>query len=404
MKKVRPAVAEEKKKAPAEPAFWVKITTAVEFPAESSEFMPLALPAEPEAKKGAAPRRKPKFQAGKKAVLKVTVDVPSAIVAEGEEPEITEDEEDVSGIDLSKYMTGSHKDPKLDKKNAKVVAKQGIVAKTDSMKLYMNEVGQIPLITPEQEKVLAAQIHSGDRALHDEACATLINANLRLVVKIAHDFKGFGLPLSDLISEGNLGLVRAVEKFDPAKGAKFSSYAAWWIKQSMRRALANQASVIRIPVQSAGKINKIKLANMKLTEQLGRAPTDNELADSLALSERTVATLRLSDLKTISLHAPIQQGEDGSFEDVISDRNAMMPDRIVGDEESVQRLFALLSELDVRERQIIQLRFGLDGRRPKTLEEVSQMIHRTRERVRQLQNQALAKLRAKLADEVDAVN
>jgi RNA polymerase primary sigma factor len=223
-------------------------------------------------------------------------------------------------------------------------------------------------------------------------------------VKIAHDFKGFGLPLSDLISEGNLGLVRAVEKFDPAKGAKFSSYAAWWIKQSMRRALANQASVIRIPVQSAGKINKIKLANMKLTEQLGRAPTDNELADNLSLSERTVATLRLSDLKTISLHAPIQQGEDGSFEDVISDRNAMMPDRIVGDEESVQRLFALLGELDARERQIIQLRFGLDGRRPKTLEEVSQMIHRTRERVRQLQNQALAKLRAKLADEVDAVN
>ena len=404
MKKVRPAAAEEKPTAPAVPAFWVKITTAAEFPAETPAFTPSASPSEPEAKKESAPRRKPKFPAGKKTALKVTVDAPSALHEEGEVPEITEEEEDVSGIDLSKYMTGSHKDPKLDKKNAKVVAKQGVVAKTDSMKLYMNEVGQIPLITPEQEKVLAAQIHSGDRALHDEACATLINANLRLVVKIAHDFKGFGLPLSDLISEGNLGLVRAVEKFDPAKGAKFSSYAAWWIKQSMRRALANQASVIRIPVQSAGKINKIKLANMKLTEQLGRAPTDNELADTLALSERTVATLRLSDLKTISLHAPIQQGEDGSFEDVISDRNAMMPDRIVGDEESVQRLFALLSELDVRERQIIQLRFGLDGRRPKTLEEVSQMIHRTRERVRQLQNQALAKLRAKLADEVDAVN
>ena len=402
MKNARPA-ARKAKFNPAVPEFWIKITTAAESPAEPV-FEPLTVPASETASPVAVPRRKPVFIRGKKTVLKVAIDAPVSDDAQAISPEYAEDEEDVSNIDLSTFMTGGKKDPKIDKKNAKAVAKQGIVVKTDSMKLYMNEVGQIPLISPEQEKVLAAQIHSGDRALHDEACATLINANLRLVVKIAHDFKGFGLPLSDLISEGNLGLVRAVEKFDPAKGAKFSSYAAWWIKQSMRRALANQASVIRIPVQSAGKINKIKLANMKLTEQLGRAPTDNELADNLSLSERTVATLRLSDLKTISLHAPIQQGEDGSFEDVISDRNAMMPDRIVGDEESVQRLFALLGELDARERQIIQLRFGLDGRRPKTLEEVSQMIHRTRERVRQLQNQALAKLRAKLADEVDAVN
>ena len=402
MKKARPAAAGKTPAASAAPAFWVKITTAAESPAETPAIASAASVPE---KPAAAPRRKPLFRAAKKTALKVTVDAPvSALSARDDVPVIPDDEEDVSEIDLSKFMTGSHKDPKLDKKNAKVVAKQGIVAKTDSMKLYMNEVGQIPLISPEQEKVLAAQIHGENRALHDEACATLIKANLRLVVKIAHDFKGFGLPLCDLISEGNLGLVRAVEKFDPAKGAKFSSYAAWWIKQSMRRALANQASVIRIPVQSAGKINKIKLANMKLTEQLGRAPTDNELADNLSLSERTVAALRLSDLKTISLHAPIQQGEDGSFEDVISDRNAMMPDRIVGDEESVQRLFSLLGELDARERQIIQLRFGLDGRRPKTLEEVSQMIHRTRERVRQLQNQALAKLRAKLADEVEAMD
>jgi RNA polymerase primary sigma factor len=384
------------------PAFKVTITTASETPVA----MPVLAQA-PSAKEEnlpSAPRRKSVIRPVKKSVLKVTIDVPASNQKAKEAAAAQEDEVDVSAIDLSKYMTGETRDPKLDKKNAKAAAKQGFIAKTDSMKLYMNEVGQIPLISPEQEKVLAAQIHGENRALHDEACATLIKANLRLVVKIAHDFKGFGLPLCDLISEGNLGLVRAVEKFDPAKGAKFSSYAAWWIKQSMRRALANQASVIRIPVQSAGKINKIKLANMKLTEQLGRAPTDNELADNLSLSERTVAALRLSDLKTISLHAPIQQGEDGSFEDVISDRNAMMPDRIVGDEESVQRLFSLLGELDARERQIIQLRFGLDGRRPKTLEEVSQMIHRTRERVRQLQNQALAKLRAKLADEVEAMD
>ncbi|MBR4253870.1 MAG: sigma-70 family RNA polymerase sigma factor [Lentisphaeria bacterium] len=295
-------------------------------------------------------------------------------------------------------MEGS-KDPRADRKNAKVAAKHGPVTKNDTMKVYMHDIGQISLVSKDQEVSLAAQIHGRDHDSHDEARATLIEANLRLVVKIAHDFKGLGLPLLDLISEGNIGLMRAVEKFDPAKGAKFSSYAAWWIKQSMRRALANQARVIRIPVQSAGKINKIKSVKMKLTEQLGREPTDDEIAENLGFSERTVTGLRLADLRTFSLHDPIQQGEDGEFQDIIPDRGAQTPDRILGDEESVHRLLSLLSELDDRERLILQLRFGLDGKRPKTLEEVSQEIRRTRERVRQIQNQALAKLRAMLADE-----
>ena len=309
-----------------------------------------------------------------------------------------EDIEDASEIDLSKFMKES-KDPQLDKKNAKVAAKHGPVTKNDTMKVYMHDIGQISLVSKDQEVVLASQIHGRDDDSHDEARATLIEANLRLVVKIAHDFKGLGLPLLDLISEGNIGLMRAVEKFDPAKGAKFSSYAAWWIKQSMRRALANQARVIRIPVQSAGKINKIKSVKMKLAEQLGREPTDDEIAENLGFSERTVTGLRLADLRTFSLHDPIQQGEEGEFQDIIPDRGAMTPDRILGDEESVHRLLSLLSELDERERLILKLRFGLDGKRPKTLEEVSQEIRRTRERVRQIQNQALAKLRAMLADE-----
>ncbi len=391
------------------PVFRVIITTAAEDPAGEIDISAVsaAEPAVPEKKKTekAAKSGKSMFRPDGKSKLKVAIDTPAAISAAPAIPSAQEDDEDdVANIDLANYMTGEKKDPQLDRKNAKVAAKQGVIAKTDTLKLYMNEVGRIPLVTPEQEKILASQIHGNDRALHDQACTTLINANLRLVVKIAHDFKGLGLPLCDLISEGNLGLVRAVEKFDPSMGAKFSSYAAWWIKQAMRRALSNQAGVIRIPVQSAGKINKIKLASMKMTEQLGRTPTDGELADNLALSERTVAALRLSDLKTVSLHAPIQQGEDGSIGDLISDRNAMTPDRILGDEESIQRLISLLGELDERERQILQLRFGLDGRRPKTLDEVSQLIHRTRERVRQLQNQALAKLRAKLADEVEFVD
>ena len=319
-------------------------------------------------------------------------------------PAQLEDVEDASEIDLSKFMNEGAKDPQLDKKNAKVAAKHGPVTKNDTMKVYMHDIGQISLVSKDQEVVLAAQIHGGDHDMHDEARATLIEANLRLVVKIAHDFKGLGLPLLDLISEGNIGLMRAVEKFDPAKGAKFSSYAAWWIKQSMRRALANQARVIRIPVQSAGKINKIKSVKMKLTEKLGREPTDDEIAEHLGFSERTVTGLRLADLRTFSLHDPIQQGEEGEFQDIIPDRGAMTPDRILGDEESVHRLLSLLSELDERERLILQLRFGLDGKRPKTLEEVSQEIRRTRERVRQIQNQALAKLRAMLADEAGFTN
>lgn len=273
------------------------------------------------------------------------------------------------------------------------------VSKNDTMKVYMGEIGQIGLVDLDEEAELAAAIHCGDEESHDEARATLIKANLRLVVKIAHDFKGLGLPLLDLISEGNIGLMRAVEKFDPVKGAKFSSYAAWWIKQSMRRALANQSRTIRIPVQSAGKINKIKSVRMKLTEELGREPTDGEIAEHLDFSERTVAGLRLADLRTFSLHDPIQQGEEGEFQDIIPDRRAMTPDQILGDVESVKRLLTLLDELEDRERLILKMRFGLDGYRARTLEEVSQAIGRTRERVRQIQNQALVRLRTLLADE-----
>ena len=278
-------------------------------------------------------------------------------------------------------------------------AKASAVAKNDTMKVYMAEIAQISLVSQNEEAELADAIHNGDTTLHEQARTTLIRANLRLVVKIAHDFKGLGLPLLDLISEGNIGLMRAVEKFDPSKGAKFSSYAAWWIKQSMRRALANQSRTIRIPVQSAGKINKIKSVKMKLAEQLGREPTDSEIAEHLDFSERTVSGLRLADLHTFSLQDSIQQGEEGEFQDIIPDRHAMTPDQILGDVESVRRLVDLLTKLDDRERVILEMRFGLGGNKALTLEEVSQKIGRTRERVRQIQNQALAKLKNLLADE-----
>lgn len=291
---------------------------------------------------------------------------------------------------------------KQEKESARKIALDSKVvagAKNDTMKVYMGEIARIPLVNKKEEAELADAIHGFDEDRHDDARSTLIKANLRLVVKIAHDFKGLGLPLLDLISEGNIGLMRAVEKFDPAKGAKFSSYAAWWIKQSMRRALANQSRTIRIPVQSAGKINKIKSVRMKLTEELGREPTDAEIAEHLDFSERTVAGLRLADLRTFSLHDPIQQGEEGEFQDIIPDRHAMTPDQILGDVESVFRLMDLLEKLEERERRILEMRFGLRGNRPLTLEEVSQEIGRTRERVRQIQNQALSKLKQLLVDE-----
>ena len=394
------------KKAPAAPAKKAPAAPAKKAPAAPAKKTP--------AKKATAPAKKAPAAPAKVSVPAVKNAKPKAIKqaapeklpvspAQSRKNRSVEDdfeEEKVPAEDIRESAEENLDDE--DRKNG-LPGKTG-ASKNDTMKTYMNEIGQISLVSKEQEVDLAAKIHGFDNSEHDEARKTLIKANLRLVVKIAHDFKGLGLPLLDLISEGNIGLMRAVEKFDPAKGAKFSSYAAWWIKQSMRRALANQSRIIRIPVQSAGKINKIKSIRTKLAEKLGREPTDAEIAKDLDFSERTVAGLRLADLRTFSLHDPIQQGEDGEYQDIIPDRGAQTPDRILSDVESVGRLVDLLSELDKRERMILTMRFGLDGERPKTLEEVSQEIGRTRERVRQIQNQALTKLRELLRDEAGYAN
>jgi RNA polymerase primary sigma factor len=178
----------------------------------------------------------------------------------------------------------------------------------NGIKIYLREIGQIPLLTPKDEIRLAARIKKGDR----QARAQMIKANLRLVVKIAHDYSNFGLPLLDLISEGNIGLMKAVERFDPKKGGKLSTYAAWWIKQSIKRALANQAKTIRLPVHLVDKISKMKRAGHKLSEKLGREPTDQELADLLGLPRAKVAQLRTISVRPASLDAPI--GDDDATE------------------------------------------------------------------------------------------
>ncbi len=270
-----------------------------------------------------------------------------------------------------------------------------MISDSDTMKLYMESIGRYQLISPDEEAELATRIARGDMAARE----SLIISNLRLVVKIAHDFKGMGLPLQDLISEGNIGLMRAVEKFDPRKGAKLSSYAAWWIKQSKRRALANQAPTIRIPVQSASKIGKIQSAKTRLSQSLGRVPTDKEIASEINLTERTVVGLRQGKTSTISIFDPIQSGAEGEFKDIIPDEKTFAPDDIVQDDETLSRMNQLVALLGQRERDILNLRFGLQGGKPQTLEEVSRAIGRTRERVRQIQNQALDKLKVLLNEE-----
>ncbi len=269
------------------------------------------------------------------------------------------------------------------------------MSRHDAMKCYMDDIGHIPLVTKEEEAILAKRIHAGDAAAREK----LIRSNLRLVVKIAHDFKGMGLPLQDLVSEGNIGLMRAAEKFDPEKGAKFSSYAAWWIKQAMRRALSEKSKTIRIPIASVSKINKIRTVRSQMTEKLGRDPTDREIADRLDFSERVVSRLRRSDLKTVSLQDPILRGEEGELRNLIPDENSASPYHIMDDNESVSRLNLLMQSLDSRERTILMMRYGLDGSPPKTLEQISARIGRTRERVRQIQKRALNKLRSQIAQD-----
>jgi RNA polymerase primary sigma factor len=259
----------------------------------------------------------------------------------------------------------------------------------NGIKIYLREIGQIPLLTPKDEVRLAARIKKGDRA----ARAQMIKANLRLVVKIAHDYSNFGLPLLDLISEGNIGLMKAVERFDPKKGGKLSTYAAWWIKQSIKRALANQAKTIRLPVHLVDKISKMKRAGHKLSEKLGREATDQELADVLGMTRAKVAQLRTISIRPASLDAPIGDDDATEFSEIVGDENALTPFELLRDKTLRQEVYDILEELEQREAEILTMRFGLDGNKPKTLEEVGRKFRVTRERVRQIQNIALTKLR-----------
>jgi RNA polymerase primary sigma factor len=261
-----------------------------------------------------------------------------------------------------------------------------------SLKLYLREISKTPLLTPEEEVELANRIKKGDK----KARLHMISANLRLVVKIAQDYSNYGLPISDLISEGNIGLMKAVERFDPTKGGKLSTYAAWWIKQSIKRALANQSKTIRLPVHMVDKIAKMRRISSILGEALGREPTEEELADEVGLPRRKLAMLRQASQRPTSLDAPINEGEATEYGEIISDERATSPFEMLSDKNLQGQLDGLLSVLDQRERQIIDERFGLNGKKPLTLEEVGREFGVTRERIRQLQNSALTKMRRAL--------
>jgi len=266
----------------------------------------------------------------------------------------------------------------------------------DSIRHYMHDIMRFPLLNEDDEIRLAAEIRDGS----DEARKKLIRSNLRLVVKIAYDFRGLGLPLCDLIAEGNVGLIRASDRFDPAKGAKFSSYSSWWIKQAMRRALANQSRTVRVPIQSAVRLGRMRNVVRELGEKLGREPTDEEIATASEFSPKTVAWLKQADVRGVSLNEAIGNEDSGEYGDVIPDSESASPDAILEKLLVVEHLQGVMHEkLDEREKTIIGMRFGLDGESPKTLEEVSQHVGCTRERVRQIQYRALLKLRAMLGSE-----
>ena len=260
------------------------------------------------------------------------------------------------------------------------------------IKIYLREIGRTPLLTRQQEIELAAKIKKGD----GKARARMINSNLRLVVTIAQDYANLGLPLLDVISEGNIGLMTAVDRFDPSKGAKLSTYAAWWIRQSIKRALSNQGKTIRLPVHLGDKILKMRRVALQMSEELGREPTDDELSEEIGIASGKVSQLKTVSIRPASLDAPVSDNDLTEFGESVADEEAQTPFELLLDKSLRDEVGNVLEVLDAREKKIVFQRFGLDGGKPRTLEEVGKKLGVTRERIRQVQNVALSKLRRAL--------
>jgi RNA polymerase primary sigma factor len=262
----------------------------------------------------------------------------------------------------------------------------------DALQLYLTEIGRVKLLTPEEEIALARRIKRGDKKAREH----MIKANLRLVVKIARDYEGMGVPLLDLISEGNIGLMKGVERFDPRKGAKLSTYAALWIKQQIRRALANQGKTIRLPVHVVDKVAHIRRAEVKLREVFDREPTDEELAHELDLDAGRVRRYRQASRTPVSLDAPLGDDDTNRVSEIVADPNAAAPFERVVHETDTELVREILESLPERERIILTLRFGLSDDTERTLEEIARRFDLTRERIRQIQEQALRTIRVRM--------
>jgi RNA polymerase primary sigma factor len=261
---------------------------------------------------------------------------------------------------------------------------------TDTLQLFLKDIGRVPLLTAAQEVGLAKRIERGEHA----AKQAMVEANLRLVVSIAKRYRNQGLPFLDLIQEGTIGLVRAAEKFDYRKGFKFSTYATWWIRQAVARAIADKGRTIRMPVHVVEKLNKIHRSERKLRAELSREPTSLEIARDLELSVEEVDQIRRSAQTPVSLEKPVGDEEESEFGHFLTDESAPLPDEVAEAALRREALWDILGTLSQRERRVLELRYGLDGQQPRTLDEVGRTFNVTRERIRQIEHQSLKKLRA----------
>jgi RNA polymerase sigma factor (sigma-70 family) len=265
---------------------------------------------------------------------------------------------------------------------------------TDSLQLFLKDIGKVDLLTAAQEVELAKRIERGDHGAKQE----MVEANLRLVVSIAKRYRNQGLPFLDLIQEGTIGLVRAAEKFDYRKGFKFSTYATWWIRQAITRGIANTGRTIRLPVHAGDLLARLQKARVQLELQFGRRPTVAELAKELDLPEKQVVEIQRYASEPLSLSDPLREDGDAELGDLVEDRSAVSPFEAAADALLPAELERLLAPLDERERQILKLRFGLDRGEPRTLEEVGESFNLTRERIRQIEARAMSKLRHPTSD------
>lgn len=313
-----------------------------------------------------------------------------------EQTEQIYDAMDKAHVDLAKIDDADMEEDFLDSEEAETVPEIDLsvpegISMEDPVRMYLKEIGKVPLLSAEEEQELAERIEAGD----EEARKRLSEANLRLVVSIAKRYVGRGMALLDLIQEGNLGLMKAVEKFDYRKGYKFSTYATWWIRQAITRAIADQARTIRIPVHMVETINKLRRTSRQLLQELGREATPEEIAERMKMPVERVQEIMKISQEPVSLETPIGEEDDSHLGDFIQDDHVPVPAEAAAYSVLQEQLEEVLSTLSEREAKVLRLRFGLDDGRARTLEEVGKEFNVTRERIRQIEAKALRKLRSR---------